>query len=449
MIRTLRPLLASALSLTLVGLALAEVHPVAPQLSSNPGATYTVYLDFSGFNYPGTWGNRTPGNVPAFGHTAGDVSGFTDQQQDTIRKTWAFTAQKYAGFNVNVTTVDPAAANLTDVQRKSFYDSSAHLMHTIIGETTFFGAAGGVSYVGVTQNAYPNPTGQATEFHTNWVFPAYTGSVKGMAEATAHENGHGLKLDHQTDQNTNAEYSLGGYSGNNQGGAGTYAPVMGAAYYTQRGAWRDGYHRSVDNQGVVTITPQNDVALLLSNDDMGPLLDDGIGHSIVTATSLAVDVNGAVLSGLAKGVIVPGSSSDPTPLGAYTQDFFKFTSGGGLMTLTQTDGNSFLQAGVADPGATLQGKLDIYNSGGVLVGSAIEDSSTLVRTFTGSLAAGDYYARVTSIGGFRSGYEPNAPYYTMGGYFLSGNIPQAVPEPASLAALGLGALALMRRRRKA
>src|SRR5262249_6090323 len=40
-----------------------------PQLSSRPGATYTIYLDFAGFDFGGTWLSSTGamwGNRPAF-----------------------------------------------------------------------------------------------------------------------------------------------------------------------------------------------------------------------------------------------------------------------------------------------------------------------------------------------------------------------------------------------
>ena len=47
-----------------------------------------------------------------------------------------------------------------------------------------------------------------------------------------------------------------------------------------------------------------------------------------------------------------------------------------------------------------------------------------------------------------SSHETNAPYFNMGGYFLTGSGIQAVPEPASMLALALGATALLRRRKK-
>lgn len=444
-------LLRRSLPLAVLALACAahaQTHPTAPALSSDPGATYTLYLDFAGFNYPGMWGGGTPGNVPAY-DTDGNPASFSSAEQQNIQKAWAAVAQKYSGFNINVTTVDPdLASGASDTDRKAYYDSQAHLMHTIIGgSNAWFGNAGGVSYVGVTQSAFPNPTGQATEYHTNWAFPDNLGGgdPKDVAEAASHENGHGLGLEHQTDPG-----NPNGYSTNNgASGNGSYAPTLGVGYYSQRSTWRSG--TSTDGRGGQVL--QNDVQVILQQDSMGGLRDDGIGHSFVTATSLAVTAGGTidVTAAASKGVIVPSSSTNPNPTGvdSYTKDLFRFATLGGALSLTLHDGDSLLQAGVADPGATFEGTLNILNAAGLVVGTATESGDTLSATYSGSLLAGLYYAQIASIGGVASTYDPNSNYYTMGGYFLTGSGLQAVPEPATLAPLLLGAAALLRRRRRA
>ena len=268
----LRRISASALILTFLAGGAFAAGPSAPELASRPGAAYTIYMNFSGFEYNGTWGGtgKTPGNVPAY-TTDGDATTFSATELNNIRQVWARTAQKYSGFDVNVTTIDPAVAAgraSSDAQRQAYYDATPRAMHTVIGGTSaWFGSAGGVSYVGTTQ--YGGYTGG---FHTNWVFPnSSAGNLRYLAEATAHENGHGLSLSHQKDQITGAEYS----SNNGANGNGSYAPIMGNSYSSQRGAWREG---NAAGNG------QNDVATLLSNGGMGSLLEDGIGHSLATAT---------------------------------------------------------------------------------------------------------------------------------------------------------------------
>ena len=317
-------------------------------------------------------------------------------------------------------------------------------MHTSIGgDYDWFGGAGGVSYVGTSQSANTFSGG-----HTNWVFGNGTANYPlYMGTAGAHENGHGLSLSHQHDEATGGEYTEGDYNNssgpdNNYRAAGTYGATMGAAYYTQRGTWRIGD----PNKGNA-----NDVAVLESNQDMGPLQDDGIGHTGATATALAINADGTVnvASTRSKGFVVPlastGYSADQ-----YMKDVFSFSTAGGLVTLTANDGTDWLQAGVADPGATMRCVMNVYTSTGALVGSAVESADTLSHSFAGILAAGNYYAEIGSYGAYVSSHEPNARYFNMGGYFLTGSgFTQAVPEPASVAALGLGALVLLRRRKSA
>jgi hypothetical protein len=256
-----------------------------------------------------------------------------------------------------------------------------------------------------------------------------------QGQASIHENGHGLSLSHQADYQGSTkinEYSVG----DNNSANGTYAPIMGAAYYTQRGAWRLG-----DVSGGGT---QNDVAVLLSNSGMGSYINDGIGHTRATATPLPITGSNVDYT-LAKGIITPNSTSSPTPIGTanYTSDFFAFHTTGGTVTLAAHDGTEFLTPGIADPSPTLRSTLTILNSSGAVAGTATEDASTLFETFSGTLAAGDYYARIDSYGGHTQtlGSYNTTYYYDMGSYFLTGSGPiTPVPEPAVITMLASAAL---------
>lgn len=438
-----RGLLLSALAIVFASSAFAQ-RPEAPVMNSNLGARYNLFLNFTGIDYRsvanssgvGTWGGtgRSPGIVPAY-DIDGNTTTFSSTEQQRIRDTWARFANAYRGFNINVTTIDPAAPGLTDAQRQAFYDQKQYFGHTMFGGTnTWYGSAGGVSYVGTAQSA-----NAASGRHTNWVFPVNGSgsSAKGMAAAGIHEDGHILGLSHQSDENSGA-----GYSNNNGAvGNGSYAPIMGTTYNVQRGTWR---------QGTAGINA-NDVARLQANSLMGALLDSGRGHTLATATEIAVTPTGLidVNNNVNKGFIMPKASAGYTASGRdnYTKDYFTFRSNGGSVSLTLNDGNDYLTKGIADPGATLRSVMNIYTKTGSFIGSANEDSSTMMRTFIGTLAQGDYVAEVMSYGEYISSYEPGSRYFNMGGYFLTGSNIQSVPEPASLAAVGLGALALIRRRR--
>ncbi|MEI7578116.1 MAG: reprolysin-like metallopeptidase [Armatimonadota bacterium] len=420
----------------LLSTAAMAQRPVAPALNSNPGARYTVFLNFTGFNYNGTWAGKTPGNVPAY-TTDADATTFTTGEINNIREIWARTSQKYIGMNINVTTVDPAPTGLTDAQRQTWYDNKQYMTHAMIGgSNAWYGAAGGVSYVGVAKSATLT-SGQ----RTNWTFPAGGSgtSPQSCTAACAHEIGHHLGLSHQKDESNGAAYS------NNNGatGNGSYAPLMGTSYVSQRGTWRQGATSG-------TTTNANDVAVLMSQLNMGAPLDSGWGHTMGTASIMPVNSDGTVNTALSKGWIMPKASTGYSAVGeaSYTTDWFKFGSLGGAVSLTANDGTSFLQNGVADPGATMRSVLRIFSSTGALVGTAIEDATTLKRTWSGNLAFGEYYAQVASYGDYISPYEPNSRYFNMGGYFLSGTGLAPVPEPATMIGLAVGLGALARRRRK-
>lgn len=414
------------------------IYAQIPALNSRPGAAYTMYLNFGGFNFTGTWGggvsDPSPLATPAYSIDV-DTGVFSATEIANMRNIWSRVAEKYAILNINVTTVDPALSLpvYTDPNRQAFYDQTPRLMHTVIGGSGGWTMGGGISYVGVADTAFSTAginSNAGRGYHTNFVFAGQSPSnLQFVAEATAHEDGHGLNLDHQsrwTGANATPDFVYDPGSGT---GTGSFAPIMGNSYNAQRGLWRIGATESINSA-----TAQNDLAVLRANagiigNGIAGFMDSGIGHT--TATATALPLTGATInSTLAAGLIAPLSST-MVALGEnnYTTDLFTFTvsSAAALLNVNLVSGRSTITAGVADPGATLNATLRLLSSSGTTIMTA--NSGVLLESLSTSLAPGQYFLQVSSAGGgTNNGYN----YFDVGSYFLTGSI-VAVPEPGMLA----------------
>jgi hypothetical protein len=415
------------LSSPLVGSAVSVGVPLA--LSSRTGAPYTIYLDFGGFSFTGLWGNNAsylPGDTPAYAND-GDATTFSSGELANIKNVWSRVAEKFAWANVNVTTVDPAVAAGqagSDLQRQNYYDSQPGMMHTVIGGNGEWTSGGGIGFVGVTGHAQVGTNGN----HTDFVFSAQKPDrLPFVAEASAHENGHGLGLYHQSDYDGTT--LVNEYSSGTGIGPGSKAPTMGNAYSAERGLWKLGTAHVLNDGQIV----QNDIGSILNvNTNPGiAIADDGVGHSLATATPLPL-IGVAVNFNLAPGVIAPTSNSPGTSGSAnYSTDYWSFTAPGGPMSISAIAGRETITPGQPDPGGTLDATLRILDALGNLVAESA--TSSLSETISTDLAPGDYFAQVTSAA------DPaGSSFFDLGSYFLVG----AVPEPPSVLLLVTGAVVL-------
>ncbi len=316
-----------------------------PALNSNPGATATLYLDFTGAAAT-SWGFYNVPATPAY-DIDGDSTTFSTAELSNINQIWARVAEKYSPFNLNVTTVDPGSYADKIAQRIVIGGSGAWLNGVI---------AGGVGNVGSFYNFNPN---------TSWVFPNNlgTGNPVYTAEASAHEAGHAFGLQHQS------VYS--GTTKTNEYNPGTpaAAPTMGLSYYSTRGLWWKG--TSVTSSNI-----QDDMAVLASATDGFGYRPDPHGGTIATAETLLPIGNALSAAGV---IDTPTSVDD-----------YKFTTGSGLVTFNLN---------VAPYGATLDGKLQVLDLTGQMIATA-DNQATLGQTLSVTLSAGTYVLSVASHGGY-------------------------------------------------
>ncbi|HBL44740.1 MAG TPA: hypothetical protein DDZ90_15240, partial [Planctomycetaceae bacterium] len=306
-------------------------------LSSLPGASHTIYLDFDGHTTTGTQWNTAFGTIvtPAY-DTDGNVGSFSLAEIEVIQRTWLRVAEDFAPFNINVTT---AAPPVSDLIRTDASDSRWGI-RVVIGENTWYNLAGGVAYVGSFNDNLDTPT---------YVFNT---SLIGVAEAVSHEVGHTLGLVH--DGTSTEEY----YAGHGGGPTG-WAPIMGVGYNQDLVQWSSGEYADADNN-------EDDLNIITTQNGFGYRLDDH-GNSTGTASN--------VTGGMASGIVERNTDVD----------YFQFTTTGGNVTI-----DPFFESPNLDILAIL------YDSSGAQIQTS-NPTGALNASFTG-LAAGTYFVSIEGTG---------------------------------------------------
>jgi len=202
---------------------------VVPKLSSKPGATNVVYIDFDGevvtdsgwtFSRRRVIGNLgTPINAAPY-NTEGSSSTFTNNELKKIYEMWATVAEDFAAFDVNVTTdLDVFNAG-----------PRANRHHHVMTSTRWY-PAGGVAYL--------NYFGMSRVSWGFWFDPL----------VVSHEVGHTLGLGH--DGVGDGSGSVGGvganaayYSGHGSGSP-AWTPIMGSG--SRPSTWTKGEYTRANN----------------------------------------------------------------------------------------------------------------------------------------------------------------------------------------------------------
>jgi hypothetical protein len=359
-------------------------------LSSRPGSTKTLYLDFRGMRMTAVSWNRWAGNpdftLPPFSLDA-DGTTFSAAEQDAVRGIWIRVAEDYAPFDINVTTADPG---LPAIDRTSSADAVYGTRVLVTSDTYMYGkcGCGGIAYVDVFDS-----TGSAHEsYQPALVFAKGLGSgTKAMAEAASHEAGHNLGLHH--DGRTSPEE---GY----YGGQGSWAPIMGVSYSKPVTQWSSGEYINASET-------QDDLAVIASN---GPgLVADDHGNTAATATVLPV-------GGTAGGLISTRGDVDYFALAL---------SAAGPATVRVTPQR---------PAANLDTQVSLYDATGTLVGSddpavtgTADPAPGLASSLSRMLAAGTYYLAVDGVGYADPATTGYSDYASLGRYTVTVDAALTVP----------------------
>lgn len=351
-------------------------------LHSKPGSNRVIYLDFDGFTLAASngWGITSAGGWDA----DGNLASFSNGEQDIIQGVWQRVAEDFAPFDVDVTTQDPGAAAIT---RTNAADTAYGTRAVITSDSAAWSTAcsqacGGVAYLSV----FSTPSSH-TFYQPAWVFADGLGpdNEKFIAEATSHEVGHNLGLDHD---GTNVQGYYPGHA--------PWSPIMGTGYDHPVAQWSKGEYSNANNtQDDFVVAGTNGLALNA----------DDHGNTTATATALTGTTSFSV-----SGLIT--SASD--------KDVFSISHG--------CTANIAITAVGAPNSPNLDIQLRLLNSAGTAVATnnpATTETNYAVAaglgaSITQSSAAGTYYIEIDGIGLPTPPATGYSDYGSVGAYTISG-----------------------------
>lgn len=382
-------------------------------LSSNPGASKTIFLDFDGYDTSATaWNNQgadSIASIPVFSLDATVSTAFSQAELDAIKEIYLRVAADYAPFNVNVTTQTPTADKIT---RSGSGDNIYGTVAAIGNVGSQWSGAGGIAYVGIFNSTsdYNKPA---------LVFPSrLSNGAKYIAEATSHEVGHNLNLSHDGVTGTNAsDYYTGG------GSSPGWAPIMGVGYYEPLVTFSKGDYNNASQT-------QNDFMQILG-EGVGRYLEATINDSTATAQALTIDSTGF---GSSYGMIQLMSDDGNAAVDA---DFYSFVAGAsGTATVSVNNaliyskdgGSTYVGTDLPSGYGNLHLDAQILDSTGAVLADWNSDAVLDVSTLSASVTAGQtYFVKVMPNATLTDANIGERTWGSLGNYALRINTPPGDP----------------------
>lgn len=194
------------------------------ELHSNPGASRKILVDFNGATVTGTAWNTEFGlpNDPITGwDPAGNGPTFTAAELDKVRHVWAIVADRFAQWDVDVTTEEPHPdamnrANLNDTTYGTRVVVTSNRPNIPVFQDKN----------GVALSAFD----QVNEPSVAFVFPHGFVAFRSLADVIAHELGHTFGLQHHgfTDEENIIRDTYSGQAEGFLASRGNWSPIMGA-----------------------------------------------------------------------------------------------------------------------------------------------------------------------------------------------------------------------------
>lgn len=327
------------------------------KLHSNKGAPIVIYLDFDGENV----------NSPFWGQFYAQPS---DMISEDMYVAWSIVAEDFAPFNVDVTT------------ERATYDATPWgFKH--------------MNIFTITNNVAPGQGGTAIigSFTFNSFCPSWTFHLhpKVGGESASHEIGHALGLIHDGLGNPYTDY----YGGHN-----IWAPIMGAAFFSEFVQWSKGEYQYATNK-------ENDLAIITRPSNRVEYRKDDGGSTISSAFLLTYgSISGGVGTINHSGVIAKPDD----------KDVLRFETNGGytninISTVSAQYGYSF---------TNLNFKADLLNSAGVVIDSTIPTRTS--ASFARNLPAGTYYLRIDGVGSGDPQTTGYSDFGSLGTYTITGTV---------------------------